>query len=276
GARPPVLALNFLGPGETAPARSYQFALSPEHEERSTAERLVSQGLVRGVALVPAGDWGTRVLAAFTEALEAAGGQLAGSATYFPAENDYSAAITQVLRLDASKARLRRLEQVLGTKFAFQPRRRGDAQFIFAPGQPQTARQLRPQLRFHYAGDLPTYSTSDAYEPHATANRDIEGLIFPDMPWVFGVGARTTQVREALRAAWGEDAAARSKLFAFGYDAYLLGLALPAAGTVDIDGLTGRLRFESDRRVRRQLEWARIVNGQPQLLDAAAPAATRP
>jgi len=149
-------------------------------------------------------------------------------------------------------------------------------QFIFAPGQPQTARQLRPQLRFHYAGDLPTYSTSDAYEPHATANRDIEGLIFPDMPWVFGVGARTTQVREALRAAWGEDAAARSKLFAFGYDAYLLGLALPAAGTVDIDGLTGRLRFESDRRVRRQLEWARIVNGQPQLLDAAAPAATRP
>ncbi|HQZ80533.1 MAG TPA: penicillin-binding protein activator [Steroidobacteraceae bacterium] len=276
GARPPVLALNFLGPGETAPAGFYQFALSPENEARSIAERLVSQGLVRGVALVPAGDWGTRVLAAFTEALEAAGGQLAGSATYFPAENDYSAAITQVLRLDASKARLRRLEQVLGTKFAFQPRRRGDAQFIFAPGQPQTARQLRPQLRFHYAGDLPTYSTSDAYEPHATANRDIEGLIFPDMPWVFGVGARTTQVREALRAAWGEDAAARSKLFAFGYDAYLLGLALPAAGTVDIDGLTGRLRFESDRRVRRQLEWARIVNGQPQLLDAAAPAATRP
>ena len=276
GVRPPVLALNFLGAGETAPDRFYQFALSPENEAKSIADRLVSQGLVRGVALVPAGDWGARVLAAFTEALEADGGQLVGSASYFPAENDYSAPITEVLRLDASKARHRRLEQVLGTKLAFQPRRRGDAQFIFAPGQPQITRQLRPQLRFHYAGDLPTYSTSDAYEPHATANQDIDGLIFPDMPWVFRVGARTIQVREALRAAWGEDGVVRGKLFAFGYDAYLLSLALSAAGTTDIDGLTGRLRFEADRRVRRQLEWARIVNGQPQLLDAAAAAAAGP
>lgn len=276
GARPPVLALNFLGAGEPVPAGFYQFALSPENEARSIAERLAGQGLTRGVALVPAGDWGTRVLAAFNEALTAAGGSLVGTASYFPAENDYSAAITQVLRLDASKARHRRLEQALGTKLAFQPRRRGDAQFIFAPSQAQTARQLRPQLRFHYAGDLPTYSTSDAYEPHASANQDLDGLIFPDMPWVFGVGARTAQVRDALRSAWGEGAEERGKLFAFGFDAYQLSLALPAGRSADIDGLTGTLRLESDRRIRRQLVWAQIANGQARLLgDDPAAAASR-
>jgi outer membrane PBP1 activator LpoA protein len=273
GTRPPLLALNFLGTGEPVPEGFYQFALSPENEARSIAERLASQGLTQGVALVPAGDWGTRVLAAFNEALVAAGGSLVGTASYFPAENDYSAAITQVLRLDASKARHRRLEQLLGAKLAFQPRRRGDAQFIFAPSQAQIARQLRPQLRFHYAGDLPTYSTSDAYEPHATANQDLDGLMFPDMPWVFGVGARTAQVRDALRGAWGAGADERGKLFAFGFDAYLLSQALPAGSAADIDGLTGALRLEADRRVRRQLVWAQIVNGQARLIgdDPSAP-----
>ncbi|MGE0581812.1 MAG: penicillin-binding protein activator [Steroidobacteraceae bacterium] len=276
GPRPPILALNFLGAGDATPDGFYQFALSPENEARSIAERLVKLGQVRGVALVPAGDWGARVLAAFTEALEAAGGSLVGSTTYYPAENDYSVAITELLRLDASKARHRRLENLLGRKLAFQPRRRGDAQFIFAPSTtPQVARQLRPQLRFHYASDLPTYSTSDAYEPHASANRDLDGLIFPDMPWVFDVGARTTQVRDALRAAWGDEAAPRGKLFAFGYDAYQLGVALPTGITGDIEGLTGRLRLEGDRRVRRELTWARIEDGQARLLGegTAAPAA---
>lgn len=268
GPRPPILALNFLAAGEPAPDSFYQYALSPENEARSIAERLTGQGLRRGVALVPAGEWGTRVLAAFTEALRASGGELVGTASYFPAEADYSAPITELLRIDASRARHRRIEQVTGVKLAFEPRRRGDAQFIFAPAQAQTARQLRPQLRFHYAGDLPTYSTSDAYEPHPTANQDLDGLIFPDMPWMFGVGARTDSVREALRGAWGENGAARGKLFAFGYDACLLSVTIPAGTPIDIDGLTGRLRIDDDRRVRRELEWARIVNGQPRLLDA--------
>jgi len=274
GPRPALLALNFLGAGEPTPDNFYQYALSPENEARSIAERLTSQGLRRGVALVPSGEWGTRVVAAFTEALQAAGGELVGSATYFPAENDYSHAITDVLRIDASKARHRRIEQVSGTKLAFQPRRRGDAQFIFAPSQAQTARQLRPQLRFHYAGDLPTYSTSDAYEPHATANQDLDGLIFPDMPWVFGVGAKTAEVRGSLLGAWGENGAARGKLFAFGHDAYLLSMAIPGGAPIDIDGLTGRLRIDDARRVFRQLEWAQIKGGQTVLLDTGAPAVT--
>src|SRR5690242_20916160 len=47
-------------------------------------------------------------------------------------------------------------------------------QFIFAPSQPAAARLLRPQLRFHLAGDIPTYTLGDAYEPHPTANQEID------------------------------------------------------------------------------------------------------
>ena len=71
----------------------------------------------------------------------------------------------QILRISDSRARHKRLESILGTKLEFEPRRRADLEFIFAPAQASMERLLRPQLRFHYAGDVPTYATSDAFEP---------------------------------------------------------------------------------------------------------------
>ena len=45
----------------------------------------------RGVALVPAGDWGTRVLAAFKQELVAGGGDLVATGQIDAARTDYSA-----------------------------------------------------------------------------------------------------------------------------------------------------------------------------------------
>lgn len=272
----PVLALNYLPAEQAAPQSFYQFALSPENEARLIARRLANEGRLRGVALVPNGEWGTRVLGAFQEELRAAGGDVVASATFVNGSSDFSAPITQVLRLNDSKARHRRLEETLGAKVAFEPRRRGDAQFIFAPAPANTARQLRPQLRFFYAGDLPTYSTSDAYEPHGSANVDLDGLIFPDMPWALSGDGHTAEVRNAVVAAWGDVGPRRAKVFAFGYDAYQLIDAVRGTrpATSPIDGLTGRLTLDTERRVRRELEWAQIRNGQAVLLNPASTGAT--
>ena len=60
---------------------------------------------------------------------------------------------------------------------------------------------MRPQLRYHYAGDIPTYATSDAFEPDVRANQDLDGLMFPDMPWMLG-GDLAEAVRAATRDAW--------------------------------------------------------------------------
>ncbi|HUI63103.1 MAG TPA: penicillin-binding protein activator, partial [Steroidobacteraceae bacterium] len=76
---PPILALNFLPPDRPAPAAFYQFALSPEEEARQAARRILAEGHRHGIAVVPSGDWGTRVLAAFTQELEAGGGGLYAS-----------------------------------------------------------------------------------------------------------------------------------------------------------------------------------------------------
>ena len=276
---PPVLALNFLPSERPAPATFYQYALSPEDEARLAARRILEDGHKHGVALVPAGDWGTRVIAAFKQELEAGGGALFATATIQPSQTDYSDAVMQILRITDSRARYKRLESILGTKLQFEPRRRADLEFIFAPAQAGTERLLRPQLRFHYAGDVPTYATSDAFEPDPRSNQDLEGLMFPDMPWMLG-GDLADAVRAAVRDAWPNGGPRRGRLFAFGFDAYRLAVALRERGSmngINIDGLTGRLSLDAERRIHRDLNWAQIHNGGIRILQppmqAAPPAA---
>ncbi|HEY0766865.1 MAG TPA: penicillin-binding protein activator [Steroidobacteraceae bacterium] len=269
----PLLALNFLPAERPAPAQFYQYALSPEDEARLAARRILQDHHRRGVALVPAGEWGDRVLAAFKQELQGSGGELMGTAVIDAARTDYSASITEVLRISDSMARHRRLESILGSKLQFEPRRRGDIEFIFAPAPANTERLLRPQLRFHYAGDLPTYATSDAFEPDLRANEDLEGLMFPDMPWMLG-GDLADAVRSATREAWPSGGPHRGRLFAFGFDAYRLAQALRhkgVVGNISLDGLTGRLSVDAERRVRREMGWAQLHNGELRLLPEMTP-----
>jgi uncharacterized protein len=124
-----------------------------------------------------------------------------------------------------------------------------------------------PQLRFHYAGDVPVYSTSDSFEPDSSANSDIEGLFFPDMPWMISNDAITAQIRDGVRGAWPTKTARRDRLYAFGFDAYRLLPTLQAkvpAG--DIAGVTGQLHIDEHNRIRRDLSWAQIKGGQPTAL----------
>jgi outer membrane PBP1 activator LpoA protein len=272
GPRPPLLTLNAIAGAPAAGNALYQYALSPEDEARQVARRVVADGNRAGVALVPSGEWGRRVLTAFTQELTAAGGQLLDTAVYDAGSTDYAAAISQVLRINESESRNKRLESVLGTHLTFQPRRRGDVSFIFSPGQAQAERLLRPQLKFYFAGDIPTYATADAFEPGTSANQDLDGLIFPDAPWLLG-GALVDSVRDAINTAWPTGGPRRSMLFAFGFDAARLATALrsiPAqssASSLAVDGLTGHLTIGGDGHVLRDLLWAQIRNGEPRLLN---------
>src|SRR5262249_48200581 len=90
------------------------------------------------------------------------------------------------------------------------------------------------------------------------------GLIFPDMPWMLGSDLADS-VRSAAREAWPTGGPRRNRYYAFGFDAYRLMTAIRGAGNnnaaVNVDGLTGRLTLDQDRRVHRQLAWAQLHNG---------------
>ena len=255
----PVLALNFLS-DTVSPARNfYQFSLLPEDEARVVARRLASDGRLNGVAIVASGEYGNRVLAAFTDELKRQGGNLLDAARYDPSQPDFSDIIKQVLQV--------RTERIPGqTKVDRNTpsTHRSDANFVFISGSAAAARLIMPQLRFNYAGDVPVYSTPDGFDPDATANSDIDGMIFPDMPWMVSSDAVTAQIRDGVRGAWPTKTARRDRLYAFGFDAYRLLPTLQAkvpAG--DIAGVTGQLHIDEHNRIRRELSWAQIKGGQP-------------
>jgi outer membrane PBP1 activator LpoA protein len=253
--RTPVLALNFLGDTVSAPKNFYQFALLPEDEARMVARRVVADGRLAGVTIVPGGELGNRVNAAFADELKTLGGTVLDSQRYEPSQPDFSDIIKQVLQIKAVKGE--------------PSTHRTDATFVFIVGTPGAARLIMPQLKFHFAGDVPVYATSASFEPNPGANSDIEGMVFPDMPWMISYDPVTAQIRDSVRTAWPGRTARHDELYAFGFDAYRLVPGLrsnaPAAAS-EIAGVTGKLHLDQQNRIRRDLDWAQIKNGVPNVL----------
>jgi outer membrane PBP1 activator LpoA protein len=216
------------------------------------------------------------VYRAFDSELKSLGGSVVGVRYYDTSARDHSDAISQLLLIDESRARARALDGLIGQRLEFEPRRRSDAQFVFIGAFPAQGRSLRPTLRFFLADDLPAYATSDIFEPDTRANADIDGVIFPDMPWVISPDAVSTQLRTALNRYWPARARSRGRLYAFGFDAYRI-IPLLKAGKFGaanaIPGMTGLLSIDEHGRVRRELDWAQVTNGNPVPLGTAASAA---
>lgn len=272
-----TLALNQLPEAGAPPPLMFQFALDPEEEARQVAQRVVTDGRMRGIVLLPNNDWGQRLFRAFDSELKTLGGSIAALRFYDPTARDYSQPIRSVLLIDESRARANALSAALGIRLEFEPRRRGDVQFVFMGAQPVQGRSLRPALRFHLAEDLPVYATSDIFEPNTEANNDLEGILFPDMPWVISPDAVSGQLREALSKHWPVRARGRGRLYAFGFDAYRL-VPLLKAGRFGrehaIPGMTGLLSVDEGGRVHRELDWARVSNGKAMPVEIATQAAS--
>ncbi len=265
-----TLALNLLPDGAVPPGLLFQFALDPEEEARQVARRVIADGRPVGVALLPNSEWGQRVYRAFDSELASLGGRLLAFRFYDPDARDFSEPITRLLLIDESRARYEQLARTLGTPLEFEARRREDARFVFIAGQPAQGRSLRPALRFHMAEDLPVYATSDIYAPDERANADLDGIIYPDMPWVISPDESASALRATLLEHWPARVRSRGRLYAFGFDAYRLIPLLKgdqATSLRDVPGMTGRLSVGDGGRVRRELDWARIVRGEPRSLE---------
>jgi outer membrane PBP1 activator LpoA protein len=269
----PTLVLNEPINPDSLPQEVYQFALSPEDEARQVAVRVLDDKLYRGLALVPANDWGMRIAASLGEALQAEGGRLVELATYIPGNADYSETITGVLRVDQSKSRRRKIEQATGLSLKFEPRRRQDIDFVFLAALPRDGRLLRPQLRFHRAADLPVYATSAIFETRNTGNRDLNGLIFNDMPWILGEDETMETIRRQIAGVWPTLSTRRARLFALGFDAYQLVPLIRTDRSAlirGVDGMTGTLTFRGGRRIHRNLGWATVIRGEPSVQQSVA------
>lgn len=261
----PVLSLNYLADGWLGPGNLYQFALAPEDEATAVAARALDDQNIRGAALVPANDWGQRMLNTFSFQFEKADGALIDYQRYEPLAQDFSFEIEKLLGLSDSVGRYQRLRTHISQPLQFDPRRRQDIDFIFLAADSKVGRLIKSQLKFHYAGDLPVYSTSYIYSMDGKSDSDLTGVMFTDAPWIIAPPPWIADFPTTYEKYWPSERRL-ARLHAMGYDAYHLVSALFNArgnSISEIPGATGRLFLAADRKIHRRLEWAQFDGGQP-------------
>jgi hypothetical protein len=275
----PTLALNNVDNiAATLPPNFYQFGLAPEDEAAEIVHHAVSNGAQTAVALFPNSEWGLRVFDSFQRELAALGGHVLESRAYDGNTQDFSLAITTLLNLNDSSQRRERLAANLGTPIEFEPRRRQDVDMIFFAAEPRAARLLAPQFRFHFAGNLPTYATSDIYDTATRSDPDLNGIIFADAPLVLSPDGAAAALQESLRSYWPQRSSRWLKFYGFGFDAYRI-IPMLYSGTpsfLALPGMSGELWIDGTGRVRRRLPVAQFVNGRPVRLTPAEPTETAP
>lgn len=266
----PVLTLNYLPDESLPPPGLFQFALAPEDEAVSAATRALQDGHRSAVALVPNSNWGRRLLTAFATEFEAQGGTLLDYRSFTAESPDFSRTIEELMGLAGSVSRYQRMRANLGAPLQFDPRRRQDVDFIFLAADGAAGRLLKSQLKFHYSGDLPVYSTSSIYAMDGRSDSDLNGIRFADTPWIIAPQSWIRYLPDLYREYWPEERRL-GRLHAMGYDAYHLVAPLFVARNgmmAEIDGATGMLFLDAGGRVHRRLAWAEFRSGEPVPLPA--------
>ena len=257
-----TLGMNYVDQPSIA-ADLFQFGLRGEDEAQQAARRAWADGHRIALTLTPATPWGERILQAFQREWQRLGGVVADSER-FDGDHDFSKRISRLLAVDQSEERADELRPLLGEKFEFDARRRQDVDFIFLTALSKDARQIKPTLAFYFASDLPVYATSHVYggQPEPSRDRDLDGILFSDIPWVLDpdipLRADIERHREDSRTRFG-------RLYALGADAYRLApylTQLQARPDSHLNGLSGALRVDTQGDVSRQLEWATFRNGK--------------
>ena len=267
GMSTPVLALNDLPEAFVAPPglenQVRGLSLSQDEEVRAIARHAAASGFERAILLAPESAWGERMAAGFQDEFLQDDQQIVAALRYLESQNDHGSTLQRALKIDESKARKQRLQNTLQTTLEFEPVRRTDVDVIFMAANTTQARLIRPQLRFHDAGNIPVYATRRVYsgQPDTVRNRDLDGVRFPGTRWQLDhPGNDDLPDIDSLRGG------NLSALFALGQDAWNL---LPWLDLMSRDPgfrFPGQSGDYYDRRhgtLLREPNWAMFRNGRP-------------
>jgi len=259
----PSLALNTI---ENASSLNfYQFGMPVEDEAEQVALRAGSQ--YKRALLISSDDAvGERAVNAFTQAFSGGGGEIAGTIK-LGKDDGIEPSVTAALGIDGARQRKNALAQALGKELQFQPRRRQDVDVILLAAKPSSARRVKPFLNFHFANDIPVFATSYLFggTPSPALDKDLNGIEFCDAPWLIDYSDARQEQRKTLTQALSNASGAQARLFALGYDAFLVlpeMSRLMAFPEYRVDGLSGQLRVNDSGQIKRELAWARFREGR--------------
>lgn len=235
---------------------AYQFGISPTNEALQIASKVRKKGLGHALVIAPIGNWGKDIVDTFANQFRKTGGQVVETFYYSP-EDDVTTAIRDLLHVPSESVIKQRAQQ--NSK---EPLRRQDFDVIFLVSYPTKARQIVPTLRYFYAGNVPIFATSNIYSgtTNTSLDRDLNGVIFCDMPWIFN--------HQIKNQNWPEQYNSYNRLYALGMDAFSLStqlnqlLLFPAIG---VNNKSGVVYLNNNQQISRILVFGKFVDGKAEI-----------
>lgn len=257
----PVLGLNQTP--EFSNDRVYQFGLIPEHEVEQAAGSAWFDGRQSALVLAPANQFGQRMIKHFAAYWNQLGGNIRAIKTYPYHGEDFTASVRELISAAPSATHAQ-----LSIPTVPSVTKQG-ADFIFLISDARDAHLILPQIAFHNGEHLPVYATSHVYGGSADseADRDLNGLIFCDIPWLLDPAESGPLSHQALSKQIQQTPSDYVRLVALGIDAYRL---LPELERLKTEpqfrytGATGTLSLGTGNRIQRQLHCAQFEDGVPQ------------
>jgi outer membrane PBP1 activator LpoA protein len=176
----PVLTFNYASV-ERLDANQFdliEFGLRPEDEATQIADLSATKNLLKSIAIVPRSNFGQRMLATYRKRLEHHGGTVVNQESYSRTQKDFSRSIKQLVGINKSQNRFRRLRNITGTKFEFEPRIRQDVDNIFVVANNKQGKLIIPQFKFFQVGKLPVFANSQIYKPNQKNDSDLNNVTF--------------------------------------------------------------------------------------------------
>jgi uncharacterized protein len=247
--RIPVLALNYLNSDISTPPELVQFGLSPIDEANQATRHAWQSGKRSALIITSNGNWGSQIGEAFVQQWQALGGTVVGQLELSENPADITKQMSHFLH--------------------FKPPhdRRSDFDVIFLASSPQIGRQVKPLLKFFYAGDITVYATASIYSGIPGSQRfdkDLNQIIFCAAPWSLANDRIEPNLYQQLKSASPERFSRNSKYYALGVDAFhiiqQLG-RLNQSPQQTLQGTTGILSLNNQHRIVRQLPCAQFRHG---------------
>lgn len=257
GTAHPVPTLLLNDTDTTLQENAYSFGLSPINEATQVAIKAAEKGYNRALVIAPKNEWGQEITKAFSHQWSEQEGQVVDTLSYSP-QDDINHRISDLLQITNSENRQRQLKQVAGEHIQTVMSHRQDFDVIFLVAYPSMARQIMPLLNYYNAHDVAIFATSSVYSGSANAlkDKDLDGILFCDIPWVFSHQMGTKN--------WPEQFNSYNRLYALGRDSFALASQLnqlmlfPADGSMETNGT---LFLKPSQQVARVLEWGQFKQG---------------
>ena len=183
----PILTLNYSNNLKKYSNFVYQFGLLPEDEAICIAEKVIIDGNNNAAVLYPDNSWGIRIAESFILRFEELGGNIINKISYQEGDKKVNNIIRNLLKIEDSIKRKKRIESLLKAKLQYKPYIVNDLNTIFSVGTSSDMRSIKPQFNFNFAEDIPFYSTSHIYNGvnNKELNDDLNEIKFCDIPWLY-------------------------------------------------------------------------------------------